>query len=309
MLQNFKTRQAYFIKIIKKVMKYRKVYKNYVSVLLQCHFKKEASLQDNKIMIRVVLKDGTKLSVPYEWVDKFVRFNILNKNENISNLSLTQNGIFFRYKGIPVILDTGKFSDPEFVFLSEDYKFLNVKDRDVIDVGMSIGDSTIYFAINGAKRVIGLEPYPYVFSIAEKNIKINNIQNAILLNAGYGHDSKILVDDKKITNSGSSLIPSKNGGKEIPIYSLKTLFNKYEIKEAILKMDCEGCEYNLLDEDKDILKRLRMIQIEYHYGYEKLKEKLENAGFNVEYTEPKKLYNQYAFDPNMTLGYIYAVKS
>jgi len=295
-------------KRIKKVMKYRKVYKNYVSVLLQRYFKKEASLQDNKIMIKVVLKDGTKLSVPYGWVVKFVQFNMY-KNENISNLTLTPNGIFFRYKGIPVILDPARVSDPEAVFLREEYKFLYVKDRDVIDIGMNIGDSTIYFAINGAKRVIGLEPYPYAFSIAEKNIKMNNIQNAILLNAGYGHDSKILVDDKKITSSSAGLIPSKNGGKEIPIHSLKTLFNKYEIKEAILKMDCEGCEYNLLDEDEDILKRLRMIQIEYHYGYEKLKEKLENAGFNVQYTEPRKTYNPYASDPNMILGYIYAVKN
>jgi FkbM family methyltransferase len=295
-------------KNIQKAMNYRKVYKNYLNVFLQLFFKKEASLQNDKIMIKVILKDGTKLSVPYGWVVRFAEFNMY-KNANVSNLTLTENGIFFHYKGIPVIIDPGRFSDPESVFLQEDYKFLDVKDRDVIDVGMNIGDSTIYFALNGAKRVIGLEPYPYAFAIAEKNIRMNNIQNAILLNAGYGRDTKICVDEKKITGSSAGLIPSKNGGKEIPIYSLKTLFNTYDIKEAILKMDCEGCEYDLLYEDNETLKKLLMIQIEYHYGYEKLKEKLESAGFKVQYTEPRKKYNPYASNPNMVLGYIYAVKN
>jgi len=50
---------------------------------------------------------------------------------------------------------------------------------------MNIGDSAIYFALNGAKRIIGLEPYPYAFSYAEKNIKLMIIKNIILFNACY----------------------------------------------------------------------------------------------------------------------------
>jgi GT2 family glycosyltransferase len=52
----------------------------------------------------------------------------------------------------------------------KEYSFLNVVNRDVIDIGMNIGDSTIYFALNGARRVIGLEPYPYAFSYAKINV-------------------------------------------------------------------------------------------------------------------------------------------
>ena len=85
-----------------------------------------------------------------------------------------------------MILNPARFSDPEAVFFKKEYNFLNVKDRDVIDVGMSIGDSTIYFALNGVRRVIGLEPYPYAFSYEEKNVKLNNLQNIIIHNAGYG---------------------------------------------------------------------------------------------------------------------------
>ena len=152
---------------VQTIRNYRRVYKNYFSVLFKLYFKRKESLQNDNVMIKVILKDGKEINAPYGWVIKFANFHTY-QNENISNLSLVKEGISFRYKGIPVILDPGRFSDPESVFLKEDYKFLDVKDRDVIDVGMSIGDSTIYFAINGVKRVIGLEPYPYAFSIAKK---------------------------------------------------------------------------------------------------------------------------------------------
>jgi FkbM family methyltransferase len=73
-----------------------------------------------------------------------------------------------------------------------------MKERDVIDVGMNIGDSSIYFSINGANRVIGLETSPYAFSLAEKNVTLNRLNNVILLNAGYGKDSITSIDQTNI---------------------------------------------------------------------------------------------------------------
>jgi FkbM family methyltransferase len=287
------------------VRNYRKAYKNYLSVLFKLYSKRRESLQNDNVMIKVVLKDGRRMDVPYGWVTTFARLSSY-QNKNISNLSLLSKGISFHYKNHSVIIDPARFSDPDTVFFKEEYNFLNVVNRDVIDIGMNIGDSAIYFALNGAKRVIGLEPYPYAFSYAEKNVKLNGIKNVILLNAGYGKDSKIIVDNNMISNNASSLIESNNGGKEIPIYSLKTLVNNYEIKDGILKMDCEGCEYSLLNEDDEIIRVFRMIQIEYHYGYDKLKNKLERCGFNVRCTEPVNSYDPYAANTNMAFGYIYA---
>jgi FkbM family methyltransferase len=168
---------------------------------------------------------------------------------------------------------------------------------------MNIGDSSIYFSLNGAKRVIGLEPYPYAFSIAYKNVKLNNISNIITLNAGYGNDSEIVVDVNKINSNGSSLIASTKGAK-VPVLSFKTLFRSYGISNAVVKMDCEGCEYALLNEDNEVIKNIKMFQIEYHYGYEQLVNKLGESGFDVTYTEPIKLYNPDAENPKMELGYI-----
>ncbi len=291
------------IKIIKS---YRKAYKNYFRVLLTLYIKRVENNRDSHI--KVILRNGGEMVLPSRFITSYVRL-IQYKNQNIQKFNLTGEGVSFYYKNYPIILDIPPFSDPDAVFFSEEYNFLNVKDEDVIDIGINIGDSPIYFALNGAKRVIGLEPYPYAFSFAEKNIKLNNFQNIILLNAGYGKDSTILIDDNKISKASSELIASNHGGKEIPIYSLRSLFNQYEIKDAILKMDCEGCEYNLLNEGADVISRFKQIQIEYHYGYEKLKDKLEKSGFIVKYTEPKKSYNSEKSNPNNVVGYIYAERN
>lgn len=186
-------------------------------------------------------------------------------------------------------------------FIREEYKWLKPKGNIIIDIGANIADSSIYFASQGATKVIALEPYPYSYRLAQENI-LNNSYNEkiILVNAGYGNDSEIYVKDT-FTTGESQLIPSIDGIR-IKIFSLETLLDKYNIDSAILKMDCEGCEYNLLNESNDTLRRFKRIEMEYHYGYERLKKRLENAGFKVRYTKPVLATN----NQNMHIGYIYA---
>ena len=287
------------------MLSYKNAYRNYISVLFMLYVKHRISLVKD-VNIKVYLKSNERLRVPYGWVSAFARLKNI-ENSDISNLKLTTEGLSFRYNENRILIDPARMSDLEAVFFTEDYKFLNVTNRDVIDVGMNIGDSAIYFSINGAMQVIGLEPYPYAFSFAEKNVKLNGINNITLLNAGYGNDSKVIVDQRKFSFNGSSLINSVKG-REIQILSLKSLIKKYNLKNIVLKMDCEGCEYALLNEEDAVFERLEMIQIEYHYGYEQLVKKLKHCGFNVKYTEPKKSFNPYAENTNMYIGFIYAKK-
>lgn len=53
------------------------------------------------------------------------------------------------------------------------YNELNVEGRDVVDIGAGIGDTAILFSLNGARRVIALEPYPYLYEKAYVNISLN----------------------------------------------------------------------------------------------------------------------------------------
>jgi len=61
-------------------------------------------------------------------------------------------------------------------FIERQYKWLDVEDKDVIDVGAALGDTAIYFALKGAKRVYAFEPYPYSYNIAKRNIRLNHLK-------------------------------------------------------------------------------------------------------------------------------------
>jgi len=60
------------------------------------------------------------------------------------------------------------------------------------------------------------------------------------------------------------------------------LLNEFDINEAVLKMDCEGCGYNILNEDDDVLRKFKRIVLEFHYGYKNIESKLKSAGFSTE---------------------------
>ncbi len=50
----------------------------------------------------------------------------------------------------------------------------------VVDLGASIGNSEIYFAVNGVKKVIALEPFSESFEIAKEKKMIKTIFGARL---------------------------------------------------------------------------------------------------------------------------------
>ena len=284
----------------------RKTFRNYLAV----GWKLKVSKPDE---IQVVLKSGLKC-VLYRY-QVYMLLEFVNKGEDADEVLKYMLQERIPYKGSAIVMhgwvlpgnrDNGNLLD---VFINEDYRFLNVKDKDVIDIGASIGDSAIYFAYNGAKKVIALEPYPYSFNFAVRNVKDNNLdEKVILLNAGYGKDGKLVVDDNLVSNAGMDLKDSEKG-KSIRIYSLKSLLSEFNLNgNLMLKMDCEGCEYNLLNEEDQILANFSKIQIEYHYGYQRLVDKLRMAGFEVKFTDPTKSRNRCASRMNMLSGYIYASK-
>ncbi len=185
-------------------------------------------------------------------------------------------------------------------FIKGQYNWLNVKDKDVIDIGANIGDTAIYFALKGAKHIYAFEPYPYSYKIALKNIKLNKLEDKItLLNEGCaGKESSIQIDPS-YKSMGDTSLKMFNEGRRIKITTLKNITKQFDIKyPAILKIDCEGCEYDVLLEARDSdLRKFEQIELEYHYGYLNLKEKLEKAGFRVARTIPKNY-----------LGLIYATR-
>jgi FkbM family methyltransferase len=183
-------------------------------------------------------------------------------------------------------------------------KYPPVKGKTVIDIGANIGDTPIYFAVRGASRVIALEPYPKNYELAKKNIEANSFSDKIVIHlAGCAAECGFITIDPNESGIFSHLIKSEHGIR-VPLLTLENIINENTISEAVLKMDCEGCEYEIILSAPDyVLKHFSGIHIEYHYGYKDLKEKLEKSGFNVSVTRPaRNLRKQY-------IGHIYAKRN
>ncbi|MCW1311795.1 MAG: FkbM family methyltransferase, partial [Candidatus Rehaiarchaeum fermentans] len=234
------------VSLVKIIKKYRRAYSNWFSVLYQLYRIRNKVLDETNEFIKVRLKDTDNiLNVPSSVVYFYAEVNSI-PNPRIHNLSIDNNLLSFFYENYNVKFDLKNTGDLVETFFKDAYQFLKVEGKDVIDIGANIGDTAIYFAIKGARKVISLEPYPYTFDQAIKNISSSEFKDKIkIINAGYGKDKRIKIDTSFIPDTGSDLREAENG-LDINLYSLKTLVNKYNIDSGILKMDCEGCEYNLL---------------------------------------------------------------
>ncbi|NAZ32882.1 MAG: hypothetical protein GU356_01085 [Pyrobaculum sp.] len=78
--------------------------------------------------------------------------------------------------------------------------------------------------------------------------------------------------------------PGGRCGVKVRMYTLRTLVKESKVEEgSVLKMDCEGCEYEaVLNADPGDLAVFSQVIIEYHNGYREIKKRLEAAGFSTE---------------------------
>ena len=176
-------------------------------------------------------------------------------------------------------------------------------------MGANIGDTAIYFALKGAKHVYAFEPYLYSYNIAKKNIKLNYLEDRItLLNEGCGRSGFVTIKED-YNNTGGTDLKNFKEGKKIRIISLDEIVKRFNLKHAALKVDCEGCEYDLiLNASDDALKAFDQIIMEYHYGYKNLLKRLRQARFKVKYSLPKYSHDIEAKNSNMYVGFIFCMK-
>ncbi len=167
-------------------------------------------------------------------------------------------------------------------FFTRTYDYAEVNDREVVDIGANIGDTAIYFAVNGAKKVVALEPIPSVAKIAEQNVKINALQDKIIvLNAALGSKrGKIAVPSKIDVEKSSGFSINGKGDTLIDVLSMEDV--RRMVKDPfLLKMDCEGCEVDIiLNSELDFDNLI----IEQHYFLtkvpgKKLIERLKGQGY------------------------------
>ncbi|BAW31468.1 MAG TPA: FkbM family methyltransferase [Methanothermobacter sp.] len=202
------------------------------------------------------------------------------------------------YSSKRVLLDSLKVLNETFGMRV--YKQLNVKGKIVVDIGSYIGDSPIYFILKGAERVYAFEPYPSSYSLLLKNIKVNSLDKKIIaFNEGLSKNIGKIRIKEDYEGLATSQLKDFHQGKQVKLTTLEGIVKRFNLKDAVLKMDCEGCEYTILKTPKKILKSFQEIIMEYHYGYKDLKEKLERASFKVRNTKPIRVNR-------LLMGYLHA---
>ena len=262
----------------------RKLIKNLSSSLSQY-------LVSRKRNIKLKLKNGETIMVPRSFYPKIIYYYYLGYIADIS-----KDGIYFKinnkifqvpFKEIELIrfwriIKLGWFYNNNYwekngikfkhlyaaiygVFEEEDYKFLNVKDKNVLDIGAFVGDSPIYFILKGAKKVYAIEPHPDAYKEMIENIKLNNMEDKIIpINMGINYEKDYINIHTKAVNTQSTLLKSEGNGIKVPAGKLSEIIDKYNIDAQVLKMDCEGCEYDIILKDYDTIKEFEEIGIEHH---------------------------------------------
>ena len=166
------------------------------------------------------------------------------------------------------------------------------KDANVVDVGASNGDSSIFFAKRGAKKVIGFEPDNRSYNLALENVRDSGVEQIVTVQnkaiSSYTGQTKLFVskenpNENSIDNKNMVILPGDAIHEEdIECISLREAISIFGGEDVdLLKMDCEGCEYKVMNSlDANDYSRIERIYLEYHNGVQNLPETLEKNGFS-----------------------------
>ncbi len=179
------------------------------------------------------------------------------------------------------------------IFLRNDY---GLKDdfyfKTVIDVGAHVGIFTVFVSPR-AERILAIEPEPENLAVFECNVKLNGLEEKVqiipcALSYKDGVATLFRYSDRQ---DAHTLLPVKKNNfdtkSQIKTISLGTLFRNYNLVHCdLLKLDCEGLEYNIIFKTpQEVWKKVKAITMETHPHPERnvwdLKKRLEELGFKV----------------------------
>lgn len=159
-------------------------------------------------------------------------------------------------------------------------------DAVVVDIGANIGDFTVQAArLCPRGRVIAVEPMKAACDMIATQVRLNGLTNVTAICAAVsGEDGETTTDHL----AGPYSIDG-TGPERVPVVMLRTLMKELNVDRIdLLKIDCEGAEWDILPAAEDVLPTVRQICMEFHLGRgwtaEKLSKWLQLKGFEVRYT-------------------------
>jgi len=206
------------------------------------------------------------------------------------SINIIPEGVSLEVNGISVAFNfhcvSSAFAE---VFIKGEYEVPEVlsglRGRDVIDVGANAGDSTLYFLLNGTRKVIAVEPLPNVARCAEENVRLSGATDKVnVINAALGGGPVSVPCDYDLWSSNGFSTLSASGPCKVPGVTLSDLLNMVD-DPYLLKMDCEGCEAQvMLGPERERLRAFEHVVFETHpeitgVSNDKLLASLKELGF------------------------------
>jgi len=211
---------------------------------------------------------------------------------NKASINVSPERVGLEVNGVSVAFNPNCVSAslPTGVFIRGEYEIPEVlsglKGREAVDVGANIGDSALYFILHGARKVIAVEPLPNVAKCAEENVRLSGTTDKVrVLNAALSSGPVNVPCDYDLSSSGVFSTLSSSGPCKVPGVSLDELLSMVN-DPYLLKMDCEGCEAQvILGPERERLRAFEHIILETHplnsgVSDEKLLTSLKGLGFD-----------------------------
>ncbi len=223
------------------------------------------------------------------------------KKRNGAFFEMKDGKLFLQIDGIALLINSAEelFIANE-IFVNRCYEFhLNSK-AIVIDIGMNVGIASLYFASRpDIEQVFGFEPFRPTYKLARKNLDLNIGLNTKISSFNYGLSgvsetlSVVYSEEFKgqVGIKGTDLIKSKIADEKTEKLQLrksseeleKIIPGKKKNQAVVVKMDCEGAEFNILPNLKEagLLEKIDLIMMEWHGQPDSIIEILKSESFSV----------------------------
>ena len=245
---------------------------------------------------------------------------ILNLDNKFDNLNIVNHkeGFIVSFSDLKIYVESlEEFHILNEVFINEDYRFINKNNAILIDIGANIGITSLFFSkFNYIYKIYGFEPIQETYKQAIYNLQLNKNIHKVewIKNIGLGKDDRketFLFDKNTKGNTGvrGLLSPSytnNRGAIETDVLicdasvEIINILNENKDKKVIVKMDCEGAEYEILDNlyKSGVINKIDVILLEWHdKGFKLIEDILLKSGFDF-----------FAKDFSPVAGMVYAYK-
>jgi FkbM family methyltransferase len=137
-------------------------------------------------------------------------------------------------------------------------------DAIVVDIGANIGDFALQAAqLCSAGRVFAVEPVSEHVRMVEENVRLNGMGNVTCVRSAIGATDG--TTEVRLRGNISSTRQGEGTAETVPVMTLERFLAEHGLERVdLLKMDCEGAEWDILPAAESVLPRVRQIAMEFH---------------------------------------------